>query len=480
MVLKALRNAFESNDRLLMKECLKRLFMLVASAMLVTAHPILPNGGRDVTVLFSPSRGKVPSILKAQEKRKTCVCCYRTVAVVPRRTKEDTAQHGGDGNHHRQDANTSKDQMAGDKGKKRTTKLDVDVDEACHAMGSEEKNDDSDEQGTPNSQITKNERKNSDTSKKEPPTKARKNGLFLGKRARKAWIKSRSVLSKHVVDTNTMDSEYEDSDGEMENDHVLDDVSDNEQDSDDEDEFDDGDDVDDVFDFGDKEEGVEYGRGEILPFPRGRCQTASKGIVHYACETCLEKYPKCPRCENFVGRLRTMATKHRESAASDTAWSTDKHNLRDRVFCPDIFGGFQASSKLKAIVGTFDKIPSNEKALVTSFYKGGLDLLERMFVDLYPSMEVARFDGDVDVAKREAALQQFRTSARCRVLLMTVKTGGVGLNLVEANHVLFLDRNCTLDQNLFCYHAISFKSYQFCCLFSSQGIQWCCKSSNPP
>ena len=101
-----------------------------------------------------------------------------------------------------------------------------------------------------------------------------------------------------------------------------------------------------------------------------------------------------------------------------------------------------SSSKMKALFNTFDKIPRSEKALVTSFYKGGLDLLERMFVDLYPEMEVARFDGDVTIERREEALQHFRTSPQCRVLLMTVKTGGVGLNLVEANPVLFLDRNC--------------------------------------
>lgn len=97
---------------------------------------------------------------------------------------------------------------------------------------------------------------------------------------------------------------------------------------------------------------------------------------------------------------------------------------------------------LQAVVSTFAKIPKTDKALVVSFYKGTLDILERMFTDTYPDLQVARFDGDIGVDEREMVLEQFRTAASCRILLMTVKTGGVGLNLVDANHVLFVDRNC--------------------------------------
>ena len=39
-----------------------------------------------------------------------------------------------------------------------------------------------------------------------------------------------------------------------------------------------------------------------------------------------------------------------------------------------------------------------------------------------------------------AELERFKEDADCRVLLATVASGGTGLNITEANHVLFLDR----------------------------------------
>ena len=52
---------------------------------------------------------------------------------------------------------------------------------------------------------------------------------------------------------------------------------------------------------------------------------------------------------------------------------------------------------------------------------------------------VERYDGD-DTRCREAARKRFQETALPVVLLATTKSGGVGLNIVEANHVLFVDR----------------------------------------
>ena len=67
-----------------------------------------------------------------------------------------------------------------------------------------------------------------------------------------------------------------------------------------------------------------------------------------------------------------------------------------------------------------------------------------MFSDL--EVETARFDGDIGNEDREEELRRFKNRPECRILLMTVQTGGTGLNLVCANHVWFVDRfwkDCT-------------------------------------
>ena len=55
-------------------------------------------------------------------------------------------------------------------------------------------------------------------------------------------------------------------------------------------------------------------------------------------------------------------------------------------------------------------------------------------------IDCARFVGDVDPDVRNEDLDRFKASSSCRVLLMTVQSGGTGLNIVEASSVCFLDR----------------------------------------
>ncbi|KAJ1447336.1 P-loop containing nucleoside triphosphate hydrolase protein, partial [Pelagophyceae sp. CCMP2097] len=80
--------------------------------------------------------------------------------------------------------------------------------------------------------------------------------------------------------------------------------------------------------------------------------------------------------------------------------------------------------------------------IVYSGFKGALDLLEAVLTHEpeYEKVGCARYDGDVAAAARAKALERFKTEAGCCALLATVHCAGVGLNVVEANHVVFLDR----------------------------------------
>ena len=50
-----------------------------------------------------------------------------------------------------------------------------------------------------------------------------------------------------------------------------------------------------------------------------------------------------------------------------------------------------------------------------------------------------RLDGKANAAKREAAIDQFRNDPTITVFLISLKAGGVGLTLIEANRVYLLD-----------------------------------------
>ena len=49
------------------------------------------------------------------------------------------------------------------------------------------------------------------------------------------------------------------------------------------------------------------------------------------------------------------------------------------------------------------------------------------------------FDGSSTVAERERAIQRFQNEDSCRVFLISLKAGGVGLNLTAADYVYIVD-----------------------------------------
>eukprot|EP00173_Palmaria_palmata_P000563 Plantae.Rhodophyta-Palmaria_palmata.ctg1263.p1 GENE.Plantae.Rhodophyta-Palmaria_palmata.ctg1263~~Plantae.Rhodophyta-Palmaria_palmata.ctg1263.p1 ORF type:complete len:157 (-),score=31.01 Plantae.Rhodophyta-Palmaria_palmata.ctg1263:422-892(-) len=50
------------------------------------------------------------------------------------------------------------------------------------------------------------------------------------------------------------------------------------------------------------------------------------------------------------------------------------------------------------------------------------------------------FEGSLTRKKRDAVIHQFDRNPAKQVLLLSLKAGGVGLNLVKANHVVLYDR----------------------------------------
>jgi superfamily II DNA/RNA helicase len=103
-------------------------------------------------------------------------------------------------------------------------------------------------------------------------------------------------------------------------------------------------------------------------------------------------------------------------------------------------GGLRLSSKLLTALELLMAKPAGEKAIVFSWFKGALDVLEGVLVARLHKMSCERIDGDLDARERRAVLDQFgRPDCAADVLLMTLSTGGVGLNITAANHCIFLD-----------------------------------------
>ena len=79
----------------------------------------------------------------------------------------------------------------------------------------------------------------------------------------------------------------------------------------------------------------------------------------------------------------------------------------------------------------------DHKALIFSQFLGMLALIKQKLIENNISFEY--FDGSTSAIDREKAIQNFQNNDECRVFLISLKAGGVGLNLTAADYVYIVD-----------------------------------------
>ncbi len=95
------------------------------------------------------------------------------------------------------------------------------------------------------------------------------------------------------------------------------------------------------------------------------------------------------------------------------------------------------SIKLEELAREISENISNHKALVFSQFLGMLALIKEKLNSLNVKYEY--FDGSTSAIDREKAITNFQNQEECRVFLISLKAGGVGLNLTAADYVYIVD-----------------------------------------
>lgn len=95
------------------------------------------------------------------------------------------------------------------------------------------------------------------------------------------------------------------------------------------------------------------------------------------------------------------------------------------------------SIKLEEISREISENMGNHKALIFSQFLGMLALIKGKLKELEIDFEY--FDGSTTAVERERAIQRFQNDDNCRVFLISLKAGGVGLNLTAADYVYIVD-----------------------------------------
>ncbi|MDE3236607.1 MAG: DEAD/DEAH box helicase [Bacteroidota bacterium] len=95
------------------------------------------------------------------------------------------------------------------------------------------------------------------------------------------------------------------------------------------------------------------------------------------------------------------------------------------------------SVKLEELGREITENISNHKALVFSQFLGMLGLIKEKMKE--QGVDYEYFDGSTSAADREKAINRFQNEESCRVFLISLKAGGVGLNLTAADYVYIVD-----------------------------------------
>jgi len=98
------------------------------------------------------------------------------------------------------------------------------------------------------------------------------------------------------------------------------------------------------------------------------------------------------------------------------------------------------STKMKKMMDVLKKLfedTPDEKTLVVSQWTGCLTIVSDYLTEA--GIVHVKYQGDMNSNKRDQAVQVFMSKDKARVMLMSLKCGGVGLNLTRASNVISLD-----------------------------------------
>ncbi|CAB4257109.1 similar to Saccharomyces cerevisiae YLR032W RAD5 DNA helicase proposed to promote replication fork regression during postreplication repair by template switching [Maudiozyma barnettii] len=161
---------------------------------------------------------------------------------------------------------------------------------------------------------------------------------------------------------------------------------------------------------------------------------------HAFCKGCLIEYcdyqhmknldMKCPLCRHEISKDRLLALKKKE----DGSYELCHFNTKSR------------SSKIVALANHLQQLQDSspsEQVVVFSQFSSYLDILDNELGEIFSSKstKIYKFDGRLSLKDRSSVLKDFQIKIPGvqKILLLSLKAGGVGLNLTSASYAFMMD-----------------------------------------
>ena len=161
---------------------------------------------------------------------------------------------------------------------------------------------------------------------------------------------------------------------------------------------------------------------------------------HPFCGECLTEYIKfqkqkdlelrCPLCRELIHSNKLLSLARKADGNFDLLY----------------YNNVVKSAKLVALINHLQTIQDTlpgEQVVVFSQFSSYLDILERELTKTLPveDTQIFKFDGRLNLKDRGLILKEFQVKdpAKQKILLLSLKAGGVGLNLTCASHAFLMD-----------------------------------------
>mmetsp|Transcript_31228 Transcript_31228/g.50098 ORF Transcript_31228/g.50098 Transcript_31228/m.50098 type:complete len:1402 (+) Transcript_31228:1890-6095(+) len=169
----------------------------------------------------------------------------------------------------------------------------------------------------------------------------------------------------------------------------------------------------------------------------------------FLCMDCSKQLEKkvCPMCRKDITKMsRVEIATHKEDSSlcskkSSSAALVGRNSILQRINLSQ----FASSTKVEAVVSAILEMMSEvrqdtdipNKGIIFSQYNDMLDLIEYRLRS--KGVKTVKLIGSLPMQERRAVLHAFKTDKTVNVILMSLKSGGEGLNLQEASHVILTD-----------------------------------------
>lgn len=164
--------------------------------------------------------------------------------------------------------------------------------------------------------------------------------------------------------------------------------------------------------------------------------------AHVFCKACLIDFSasmgqiSCPSCAKLLTVDFTGNKENEDQMPKTTVKGFRPSSILNRIRLDD----FQTSTKIDGLreeIRFMVERDGSAKGIVFSQFTSFLDLIHYSLQK--SGVGCVQLVGSMSMAARDAAIRKFTEDPDCRIFLMSLKAGGVALNLTVASHVFLMD-----------------------------------------